>query len=253
MASPYPLWPLALAAEGQNPAQTAAQDGFVHPVRVAARLTRAVDRPALGHGLSAFVVNLHLAQRHHRRGCVEPEGIRIGGHTERHRIRAQHHLAPERRHHDRPGVGHRKRRQSLALGHQRVIARNAVMRRVAHHDHADARRFRLLNGHAHRLRRRQVPHREMAVHQRGNRRFAQNLRPRAHIDTPAFDVLVVIHHPLRAMALDAEQIRLHQHVGNLSGFFRLKALFFVGALHKRAQRFFRNSRVAHGSFLLYSL
>ena len=30
MASPYPLWPLvqlALAAEGQNPAQTAAQDG----------------------------------------------------------------------------------------------------------------------------------------------------------------------------------------------------------------------------------
>lgn len=40
------------------------------------------------------------------------------------------------------------------------------------------------------------------------------------------------------MALDAEQIRLHQHVGNLSGFLRLKALFFVGTLHKRAQRFF---------------
>ena len=78
----------------------------------------------------------------------------------------------------------------------------------------------------------------MAVHQRGNRRFAQNLRPRAHIDAPALDVLVVIHHPLRAMALDAEQIRLHQHVGNLPGFLCLKALFFVGALHKRAQRFF---------------
>ena len=242
---------LPLAAERQDAAHFAREDRAVHLLRIGTGLSVFVDRPALGHGFFALGVDLHLAQRHHRRGGVKPERNRIGRHAEGQRIGAQHHLPAKRRHHDRAGVGHGKRTQALPCCHQRVVARDAEVRGIAHADDAHARRLCLVNRQAHRRRSAELAHGKMRVHQRGDRRLAHDLRYGLHVHAARGDVLVIVHHALRAVALDGKQVCLHQHVRNRARVRGREALLLKHALHERAQRLFRNDRI-HFLFLLCS-
>ena len=219
-------------------------------MRIPAHASFAVDRPSLGHLPAPFVIDFHLAQGHHRCRGVKPEWIGIGRHAEGQRIGAQHHLPPKRGHHDGARIGHGERGEPLPGRHQRVVSRDPIVRGIADRHKAYACFFRLFHGCLHGLGRRQLPHGKMPVHQRGNGRFAQGLRMRMHVDAPGGDVLMIIHHALRAVALNAEQIRLHQHIRYALRLMGVKSLFFKCALHKRAKLSGLNPDIAHSSVLL---
>ena len=119
---------------------------------------------------------------------------------------------------------------------------------IANDGHADSGLFRLVDCQLHRLGGCQMPHGKMSVEQRGNRCFADNLSFCVKVDAAFFDVLMIVHHSLCAVALDAEQIRLHQYVGNLRRILFFKPFFFICALHKRAKLLCRYSGIHGCSF-----
>ena len=171
-----------------------------------------IQCPALGKRLFRLVVHLQLAARDDRGGCIEEEVIRLCRHRAGNRVRADHCLASERRNHDCFTVRAAEADQAFFARHIRIVTRNAVMIGVARRDDAHAGLLCLLDCQLHRKMTDQLTHAVVPVDDGGDRRLKHNLGLCIDMNHALFDALVVAHHALHAVRLDAVQIGGQQNV-----------------------------------------
>ena len=112
------------------------------------------------------------------------------------------------------------------------------MRGVTHAGNTHARTLRFVDGHLHRAHASKLAHGKMCIQQRRNRSLAHHLDLRMRIHAARGDILMIVHHPLRSVALNGKLIREHQHIGDGVCILCRESFAHKYALHKRTQRFF---------------
>src|SRR5436309_7018342 len=107
------------------------------------------------HRLPESIVHFDLAARHRRRRHVEDERLLLHrGRSKADRIRAEDRCAAEGRDAERARIRHADADQVVLERHEGVVARDAVVIRIADRDHADRGVPRLVDGQVHRF----LPH-----------------------------------------------------------------------------------------------
>ncbi len=101
----------------------------------------------------------------------------------------------------------------MARRHRGVVARRAEVGGVAHAHDAHAGRSRLLDGEIHPEYRRDVPEPVVAVHERGDRRFAHDARRRRRVELIEAERFLVEHEHRDAVRVDAGEIGVGHDVG----------------------------------------
>ena len=211
-----------------------------------------IQGPALGQGLFHLVVHLQLAPGDNGGGGVKEEVVRLGGEGAGDGVAAQHGLAAVGGHHDGLAVGAGEAHEALLAGHLGVVARDAEVVGIAHGDNAHAGGFRLFNGHFHGLVAHQLAHGVMGVDDSGDGSLKDHLGLGVNVNHTLFDALVVAHHPLHTVGLDAVQVRGQQHILNDVGFRFRKAELGERVHAQPVQGFIGPVLICHSVFLLYS-
>ena len=200
------------AAQRHDAAALLRHDIRQHVGGVGGGVTVLVQSPALGQGLFHLVVHFQLTPGDHRGGSVEEEIVRLRGERAGDGVGAQHGLPGEGGNHDGFGIGAGEAHEAFLAGHLGIVTRDAVVVGVPDGDDAHASGLGLLDGHFHGAVGNQLTHGFMSVDDGGDGRLEHHFGLGMDVDHAFFDALVVAHHPLHTVGLDAVQIGGQQNV-----------------------------------------
>ncbi len=189
-----------------------------HPTWIGGRPAVPVDRPPLGDGLLVAHGILDFAVGHRGGGDVNHDRwLFLPGEGDRDRVRAEHALGAPQGRDEFGAVRHRPSDQIAPERLQHVVARDAVMIRVADAHPTASGRLGLVHRDLVRLRADDEPEPVVAVHRRGRERFAHDPHDGPGIDASQGKHLEVAVQPRDPVRIDAAQVRRHKHIGRTPG------------------------------------
>mmetsp|Transcript_19826 Transcript_19826/g.51912 ORF Transcript_19826/g.51912 Transcript_19826/m.51912 type:complete len:285 (-) Transcript_19826:405-1259(-) len=205
---------MARATEGRE-GRTSRHELVEDLVRVGQLFARSTDHGTRRHRQRLACVLLDFAALVDARGAVQNErkGL-VGRHPEHERVSPHHGLDAVRGGDRGPRVRASDADAALLLGHQGVVAREAIVGRVAHRDHTDPVLLGLVDRQLHALGPDRQPQPQPTIDHRSSRGLLQDRHVRLRVQNPNVEPVAVYRlEPADAVRVDPALVRGDEHVG----------------------------------------